>query len=109
MTQIIEDTVKTLTAFEADLDRAKAEVLEAKKKMIKDAAGWAESSKERAISEAQKLAAQRLSKARQEAEAEAAEIRRKGQAATKQFAESISRHKKEAADLVVRRLLGEKQ
>jgi len=109
MPQTIEETVKALTEFEADLDKVKSEVLEVKKKMVKDAGDWAESAKNSAMAEAQKLAAQRLSEARRVAEAEAAEIGRKGQAATRKFEESISKHKREAADLVLRRLLGEGQ
>ncbi len=108
MPQIIEDTVKALVEFEAALDRVKAEALESKKRMIKNAGGWAESAKNNAIAGAQRLAEQRLSKARAEAEAEAKEIERKGQAATKKYVESISKHKKEATEFVVSRLLGEK-
>ncbi len=109
MPQVIEETVKALTVFEADLDRVKAEVLDAKKKMVKDAAVWADSARTRAIAEAQGLADQRLSQARQRAEAKAVEIRRKGQTAAKQFADSLSKRKSEAAELVVSRLLGEKR
>ena len=109
MPQVIEETVKALTEFEADLDRANADVLEAKKKMIKDAADWAESARASALAEAQKLADQKLSQARQRAEAKAVEIRRKGQTATKQFAESLSKRKSEATELVVSRLLGEER
>jgi vacuolar-type H+-ATPase subunit H len=107
MPQTIADTVKALTEFEAELDRVKTEAMEAKKKLIKDSADWAEAAKNSATAEAQKLASGRLSQARMEAEAEAEEIRTKGQAETKKFAESISRHKKEASELVLRRLLGE--
>ena len=109
MPQSIADTVKALTEFEADLDKVKTGAMEAKKKLIKDAADWAEAARNSAIAEAQALASRRLSEARSEAEAEAEGIRRKGQAETKKFAESISKHKKEASELVLRRLLGEGQ
>jgi vacuolar-type H+-ATPase subunit H len=109
MPQTIESTVKALTDFEAELDRLKGEALEAKKKMVKDASDWAEAAKGSAMAEAQKIASQRLSEARREAEGEASEIRKKGQAATKKFEESISKHKNEAADSVLRRLLGEER
>ena len=109
MPQSIEDTVRALTEFEADLDRVKGEALEARKKMVKDAGDWAESAKNTAVAEAQKIATMRLEEARREAETEAAEIKKKGQAATRRFEESISKHKKEAAELVLRRLLGEGQ
>jgi len=109
MPQTIADTVKALTEFEANLDKVKADALEAKKKLIKDAADWAESSRTGAMAEAQALASRRISEARTEAEAEAESIRKKGKAETKKFAESISKHKKDASELVLRRLLGEDQ
>jgi vacuolar-type H+-ATPase subunit H len=109
MPQSIADTVKALTEFEAELDKVKTEAVEATKKLIKDSADWAEAARNSVIAEAQELASQRLSEAKKEAEAEAEEIRKKGQATTRKFAESISKHKKEASELVLRRLLGEGQ
>lgn len=109
MPQTIADTVKALTEFEAELDKAKTGAMEAKKKLVKDAADWAEAARISALAEARGIASQRVSEARTEAEAEAEEIRKKGQAATRKFAESISKHKKEASELVLRRLLGEEQ
>jgi vacuolar-type H+-ATPase subunit H len=109
MPQTIAETVKALTEFEAELDKVKADAVEAKKKLVKNAAEWADSAKTKAIGEAQALASRRLSEARTQAEAEAEGIRKKGQAETKKFAESISKHKKEASELVLRRLLGEAQ
>lgn len=109
MPQTIAETVKALTEFEAELDMVKTGAMEAKKKMLKDASDWAEAAKSRALAEAQRLASERLSEARAEAEAEAAEIRKKGQASTKKFAESMARHKKDASELVLRKLLGEEQ
>jgi len=107
MPQAIEDTVKALTEFEAALDRVKADALESKKKMTKNAGEWAESAMNNAITEAHKVATRRLSKAREEAEAEAKEIESKGRVARMKFEESMSKRKKEAAELVVRMLLGE--
>jgi vacuolar-type H+-ATPase subunit H len=109
MPQTIENTVKALTEFEAELDRVRTEVLETKRKMVRDAGEWAESAKTAAIDAAQKLADQRLSQARSDAEAEAAEIRKNGQVATEKFEESISKHRKEAVEHVLRRLLGEER
>lgn len=109
MPQTIADTVKALAEFEAELDRVKGEAAEAKKNLVKDAGDWAEAARNSAIAEAQALASQRLSEARTEAEAEAAEIRKRGEAATKKFAESISKNKKAASELVLRRLLGEER
>jgi vacuolar-type H+-ATPase subunit H len=109
MPQTIADTVKALTEFEAELDKVKTEAIEAKKKLIKDSADWAEAARNSALAEAQELASKRLSEARTQAEAGAQEIRKEGQVATKKFAEAISKHKKAASDLVLRRLLGEGQ
>jgi len=109
MPQTIADTVKALTEFEAELDKVKNGAMEAKKKMLKDAGDWAEAAKGRALAEAQKLASERLSEAKAEADTEAEEIRKKGQASTNKFADSIAKHKKEASELVLRRLLGEGQ
>jgi len=109
MSKTIADTVKALTDFESELDRVKSGAAESKKKLLKDAGDWAEAARVQALAEAQRVASRRLSKARAEAEAEAEEIRMKGQASTKKFAESISKHKKEASELVLRRLLGETQ
>jgi len=109
MPQTIADTVKALTEFEAELDKVKAAAMDATRKLIKDSADWAEAAKQSALAEAHRIASQRLSEARTEAEAEAEEIRRKGQEATKKFAESISKHERAAFELVLRRLLGEEQ
>jgi vacuolar-type H+-ATPase subunit H len=109
MPQTIADTVKALTDFEAELERIKAGALDARKSIVKDASDWAEAAKGSALAEAQKLASDRLSEARTRAEADAEEIRKKGQAATKRFAESIAKHKSEASELVLQRLLGEGQ
>ena len=109
MPQTIADTVKALAEFEAELDRLKSETMDAKKKIVKDAGDWADAAKSRALAEAQELASERLSQAKVQAEAEAEEIRKKGQASTKKFADSMSKHKKEASELVLRMLLGEGQ
>ena len=107
MPQTIADTVKALTEFEAELDKARSEAMDARKKLVKDAADWADAARSSAIGEAQSLAATKLAQARAEAESEAEGIRKKGQAETRRFAESISKHKKDASELVLRKLLGE--
>jgi vacuolar-type H+-ATPase subunit H len=107
MSHVVEETVKALVEFEAALDGVRAESTEAKKRMIKDSAEWAASAKSNAIARAQEIAARRLAEARKEAEAEAVSIGKKGDAEMKKFEESISRRKKEAAELVTKRLLGE--
>jgi vacuolar-type H+-ATPase subunit H len=106
MSSTIEATVKALVEFESDLERAKGEASEAKKRTAKDAAGWAEAAKSSAISKAQEIASRRLADAKAEAESEAERIREKGVSDLKAFESSISRHKPKAAGLVASRLLG---
>jgi vacuolar-type H+-ATPase subunit H len=107
MSSTIEATVKALVDFESQLDAAKAEAAEAKRRTMKDAADWADAAKSSAISKAQQIASQRVSKAREDAEAEAESIRKKGESDLKGFVGSISRHRSKAAELVASRLLGE--
>ena|GEM_PF-501549 len=105
----IEATVRALFEFESELDRMKAEALEAKKKMIKDAVGLAESARSAAISKAQQQVSERLAKARAESEGEAESIRKKGESSLKSFEAIISMRKGKAIEKVVARLLGEAQ
>jgi len=107
MPSAIESTVKALVEFEAELDRAKAEVSEAKRRTMKDAVDWAEEAKAAALSKAQSIAAAGVSKAKEDAEAEAATIRRKGESDLRAFESSISNNGAKAAKLVAARLLGE--
>lgn len=107
MGSVIEATVKALIEFDSDLDRAKAEALEVKMKMVKDAVGLAESARSAAISKAQQQVSERLAKARAEGEAEAELIKKKGESSLKSFEASISRRKAKAVEEVVGRLLGE--
>jgi vacuolar-type H+-ATPase subunit H len=109
MGSVIEATVKALIEFESELDRMKAEALEVKKKMVKDAVGLAESAKSEVISKANQQVAARLAKARAEGEGEAESIRKKGESSLKSFEASVSRGKAEAIEEVVGRLLGETQ
>jgi vacuolar-type H+-ATPase subunit H len=109
MGSVIEATVKALIEFESELDRIKAEALEVKKKMVKDAVGLAESAKSEAISKANQQVTERLAKARAEGEGEAESLRSKGESSLKSFEESVSRRKAEAIEEVVGRLLGETQ
>ena len=105
----VETTVKALIEFESELDRTMAEALDAKKKMIKDAEGLAESARSGAISKVQQRALERLAKARTEAEGEAEVIAKKGESLLKSFETSISKKRAKATEAVVRRLLGETQ
>ena len=107
MSSVIEGTLKALIEFESELDRAKAEASDTKKKMLKDATELAAGVKANALSKAQQLAAERLAKARAEAEKEAESIRKKGEFSLKTFEGSISKRKAKAVAHVVVRLLGE--
>ncbi len=109
MGSLIETTVKALIEFESELDRTKAEALEVKRKMVKDAVGLAESAKSDAISKAQQQVSERLAKARSEGEGEAESIRKKGELSLKSLEATISRRKARAIEEVVGRLLGETQ
>ncbi len=106
MSSSIEGTVKALVEFESEMDRAKAEVSEAKKRTAKDAADWADEAKASAIAKAREVASQMVDKAKKEAEEEARKIRKKGESDLEAFESSISKHKSKAADLVASRLLG---
>lgn len=107
MSKAIEETLKALTAFESQLDAAKAEALEARRVMIKRAGEWAEAAKAESLAEAQRIAAETVTKAQVKAEAEGQSTRSKGETVLKSFEESLTRRKEEAAELVTRMLLGE--
>ncbi len=107
MNSAIEETVKALVGFESELDRAKVEASEAKKRATKDANDWAEAARAAAVSRAQEIASNTLAKARAEAESEAAKIREKGESDLRAFESLISKHKAEAAETAAARLLGE--
>ncbi len=106
MTSPIESTVKALVEFEAELDRAKAEVSEAKRRAMKDAVDWAEEAKASAITKARAIASEKISKAREEAESEADAIRKRGESDLRAYESSISKNRSKAAELVAARLLG---
>ena len=107
MSSAIEATVKALVEFESELEKAKAETSEARRRTAKDAADWAEAAKSSAISKAQDIGLRRVADAKAEAESEAERIREKGISELGAFESSISRHRSKAAELVAARLLGE--
>jgi len=107
LSSAVEQTVKALVEFESELDRAKSDAADTKRRVSKDAANWGDSAKASAVSKAQEIASQRVAKAKEDAEAQAERIRRKGESDLKSFEESLSRHRSEAARLVAARLLGE--
>ncbi len=107
MTSVIEQTLKALTKFESELDAAKTEAAEARKKLLKDANDRAAAASTKALGEAQQTASETIAQAKAEAEKEAESIRQKGEDALKAFEASISRRKGKAAELVASRLRGE--
>lgn len=107
MSSAIELTVKALVEFEAQLDRAKAELLDAGKRASKDAADWAEAAKSAAIARAQEMASRNIAAAKEEAESEAEKIRKKGESDLRAFESSMAKHRAKASRLVASRLLGE--
>ncbi|QQG48102.1 MAG: hypothetical protein HY247_04910 [archaeon] len=106
MSSAVQDTIKALVEFEAELDGAKSAATEASRRLLKDAEEWATSAKSSSLSNAQEKASGRLAKARAEAEKDADRIRAKGAEDLKAFEGSISRRKSKAADHVVSRLMG---
>ncbi len=107
MTSVIEQTLKALIEFESNLDAAKVEAADARKKLLKDANDWAAGASARALSEAQQTASDTIARAKAEAEKEAGSIRQKGEASLKAFEAFISSRKGKAAELVAARLRGE--
>ena len=107
MSSVIESTIKALVEFESELDRAKSDAADSKKRLGKEAADWAAAAKAKAVAEAQRIASETVARARAEAEAEAGSIRARGNASLKTFEDSISKRKGKAVDLVAARLLGE--
>ena len=107
MSSAIEATVKALVEFESELEKAKAEASDARRRATKDAAEWADAAKSSAISRAKEIGSRRVADAKAEAESEAEKIREKGLSDLKAFEGSISRHRSKAAELVASRLLGE--
>jgi len=106
MSSAIESTIKALVEFESELDSAKAEAAESKKKLVKDASDWATAAQSKTMAEAQRIASENVAIAREEAEAEAESIRKKGQVSLKAFEDSISKHKSKAVEHATSRLLG---
>ena len=107
MSSAIEETVKALVEFEARLESAKAELLDAGRRATKEAMEWADGAKASAISKAQDVASANVAKASGEAEAEAERIRGKGESDLRAFESSISKNRNRASELVASRLLGE--
>jgi vacuolar-type H+-ATPase subunit H len=106
MAQAIEDTIKALTEFEAELDKVKTDGAEARKNLLKGVAEWAETAKNEAVTEARRTADQTISGARAEAQKGAESIRETGKNSLVSLKETMNSHRDEAVQLVKKRLLG---
>jgi vacuolar-type H+-ATPase subunit H len=107
MAQTVEDTIKALKEFEQDLDRVKATVADAAKKMVKDARDWADSARAAALVEAKKSADLALERAKEEAAHEVHKIGEGSHESLQTLKQTMAAHKIAAAELVLKRLLGE--
>jgi vacuolar-type H+-ATPase subunit H len=103
----IEEALKALAEFEAELDKAKVEAADSRREMIKNATDWAESAKGKAVTEAKIMAADTVSQARKEAESQAGKIKNEGEKTLKGFENTLSRNMDDATELVIRLLTGE--
>jgi len=106
MPQVIENAIKALSEFEAELERIRFQVSEAKKRLVNTAAEEGEVAKKEALASAQSISDERVRAAMQEAQREAESITRKGEDSLKRLKATISKRKNEAIELAVRRLLG---
>jgi vacuolar-type H+-ATPase subunit H len=107
MAQTVEDTIKALKEFEQDLDGVKATVADAGKKMVKDARDWADSARAAALVEAQKAVDLALERAKEEAADEVHKIGEGSQESLQTLRQTMAVHEIVAAELVLKRLLGE--
>src|SRR2546428_12241943 len=106
MTQALEEAVKALAEFEAELDRIKTDASEARKRLVKTAADEAEKAKGDAVAKAQELADGRGKVAKQEAEGEAAEIGKRGGESLNPVKAATLERKEGAGEFGVRRVPG---
>jgi vacuolar-type H+-ATPase subunit H len=103
----VEQVVKVLMEFEAELDKIKVEAVDTRKRLSKLAAEEGEKAKQQSIEKAQRTAEESVKKAREEAEREADHILTKGEESLKETREKISGNKSQAAQYVLKNLLGE--
>jgi vacuolar-type H+-ATPase subunit H len=105
LTQTVEETLKALTEFEADLDKIKSQASAAKQKIFKMVEADALAARASAMESAQSLAKERLESARQAAETEADALRKRGEHSLKKFKDKITKKKDDAVEEVLRQLL----
>ncbi len=107
MSSVVEEAIKVLAAFEAELDRVKLEATEAKKRLMKVAVDQGEKARDDAFAKARSMAEERIRKARRDAEAEASMILEKGQSSLASLNSRISEKSDAARELITKHLLGD--
>ncbi len=107
MSSVVEEAIKVLAAFEAELDRVKLEATEAKKRLMKVAVDRGERARDDALAKARSMAEERIRKARRDAEAEASVILEKGQSSLASLNTRISEKSDVALELITKHLLGD--
>lgn len=107
MSRTIEDTVKALTEFEADLEAARKDAEDAAKRLAKGTSEWTDAAKKASLEKAQSRADQIVAKAKRSAEERAETIKKTGRSNLSKFEQSLSKKKGKAVELATARLLGE--
>ena len=107
MSQTIEDTVRALTDFEADLEAAKKEAEDAAKRLAKGTSEWTDAAKKASLEKAQTRADQVVAEAKRGAEEQAEAIKKAGRSDLSKFEQSLSKRKGKAVEVATARLLGE--
>jgi len=107
MSSPVEEAVKVLAEFEADLERIKAESVDAKKRLSKLVADEGDKAMKLALAKAHDVAAKQVQKAREDAEQEASSIADRGNEELSRLKERISKRSEEALRLVSEHLLGD--
>ncbi len=107
MSSVVEEAIKVLAAFEAELDGVKLEATEAKKRLMKVAVDQGEKARDDALAKARSVAEQRIRNARRDAEAEAAVIVEKGRSSLVSLNARISEKSDVALELITKHLLGD--
>lgn len=107
MSSVVEEAIKVLAAFEAELDGVKSEAIEARKRLLKVAIDQGEKAREEALAKARSMAEMRIRNARRDAEAEAAMIIERGRSSLASLNARISEKSDVALKLVTKHLLGD--
>jgi vacuolar-type H+-ATPase subunit H len=105
LSSVVEEAIKILVNFEAELDKIKEQVMEAKKDLMRTSSEEGEKARKEVLARVQVIAEENIRRAREEAEREAKSILFKGEESLKVLREKISRRNKDAIELVVKYLM----